>query len=277
MQQVIRPNLDELARAIPDGAKVAIPANYAGVAMAATRALIRRRARGLHLVGLPTSGLQADMLIGAGAVASIETSAVTLDEFGTGPRFVEAVRSGAIRLLDSTCPAIHAALQAAQKGLPFMPLRGIIGSDLLKYRTDWKVIDNPFAEDDPIVLLPAITPDVALFHAPLADRAGNVWIGRRRELLTMAQAAKHTIVTVERIQDECLLDDERWAAGTLPALYVEAIAEARLGAWPVGLWDSYGPDGAALAAYARAGRSDEGFAAFMAEFLARGTPAEAAE
>ena len=83
---------------------------------------------------------------------------------------------------DATCPALHAAFQAAEKGVPFMPLRGLIGSDLLAHRPDWKVIDNPFDDDDPIVLLPALKPDVALFHAPIADRDGNVWIGRDREL-----------------------------------------------------------------------------------------------
>ena len=66
-----------------------------------------------------------------------------------------------------------------------MPLRGVLGTDVLKHRPDWKVIDNPFGDGDPIVLLPAIRPDVALFHAPMADRNGNVWIGRQRELVTM--------------------------------------------------------------------------------------------
>ena len=108
---------------------------------------------------------------------------------------------------DATCPALHAAFQAAEKGVPFMPLRGLIGSDVLKHRTDWKVIDNPFDGDDPIVLLPAIKPQVALFHAPMADRDGNVWIGRQRELVTMAHAAERTVVTVEKIVDGNLLDD----------------------------------------------------------------------
>ncbi len=68
-------------------------------------------------------------------------------------------------------------------------------------------IDNPFGNDDPIVLLPAIKPDVALFHAPLADRDGNVWIGRDRELAMMAHAAAKTVVTVEKLHDGNLFDD----------------------------------------------------------------------
>src|SRR5205823_4877516 len=138
-------------------------------AMAATRELVRRGARGLHLVCVPQSGLQADLLIGAGAVRAIETSAVTLGEFGLAPRFTAAVRNGGVRVLDATCPAIHAGLLASLKGVPFMPLRGILGSDLLAQRPDWKVIDNPFAAGDAILAVPAIRPDVALFHAPLAD------------------------------------------------------------------------------------------------------------
>ena len=130
---------------------------------------------------------------------------------------------------DATCPALHAAFQASEKGVPFMPLRGLIGTDVLKNRPDWKVIDNPFGNDDPIVLLPAIKPDVALFHAPMADREGNVWIGRQRELVTMAHAAERTIVTVEKLHDGNLLDDPTLAAGTLPGFYVEHVAVAERG------------------------------------------------
>ena len=71
------------------------------------------------------------------------------------------------------------------------------------------------------MLLPAIKPDVALIHAPMADRVGNVWIGRQRELATMAHAAEQTIATVEKIHDGNLLDDPVLAAGTLPGFYVE--------------------------------------------------------
>ena len=110
-------------------------------------------------------------------------------------------------MIDATCPALHAALQAAEKGVPFMPLRGLIGSDVLKVRPDWRVIDNPLAENDPIVLVPALKGDVALFHAPMADADGNVWIGTNRELVTMAHAAERTIVTVEKLHDGNLLDD----------------------------------------------------------------------
>src|SRR4051812_46479539 len=156
----IAASVGDAVAAIPDGAMVIVPREASGVPMEATRALIRRGVKRLHLVALPTSSLQADLLIGAGCVETLETSAVSLGEFGPAPRFTAAITSGAIRMKDATCPALHAALQAAEKGVPFMPLRGLIGSDVLNYRDDWKLIDSPFGDNDPIVLLPALKPDV---------------------------------------------------------------------------------------------------------------------
>jgi glutaconate CoA-transferase subunit A len=256
-------SLDQAIAPITDGCVLAVPRDVSGVAMAATRALIRRGVKRLHLVCLPTSSLQADLLIGAGCVETLETSAVSLGEFGPAPRFTAAVKSGHIRIKDATCPALHAAFQAAEKGVPFMPLRGLIGSDVLAHRTDWTIIDNPFGTDDPIVLLPAIKPDVALFHAPLADRDGNVWIGRDRELATMAHAAAKTVVTVEQLHDGNLFDDPRLAAGALGGFYVETIAVVANGAWPLGLADHYAADAAHLADYARMAATPEGFAAYL--------------
>lgn len=255
--------LDEALVPIVDGCTLLVPREASGVAMAATRALIRRGVRRLNLIACPTSSLQADMLIGAGCVDAIETSAVSLGEFGAAPRFTAAIIAGTIRMRDATCPALHAALQASEKGLPFMPLRGLIGSDVLKHRPDWRVIDNPFGTDDPIVLLPAIQADIALFHAAMADREGNVWIGGDRELATMARASAKTIVTVERLHEENLLDDPHLAAGTLAGFYVNAVAVVERGTWPLPLADHYPADAAHLAEYARMAATADGFARYL--------------
>jgi glutaconate CoA-transferase, subunit A len=256
-------NLAEALAPIADGCVLLVPRESSGVAMEATRALIRRGVKRLHLVACPTSTLQADLLIGAGCVETLETSAVSLGEFGAAPRFTAAVIAGTIRMKDATCPALHAALQAAEKGVPFMPLRGILGSDVQAHRGDWRVIKNPFAEADPILLLPAIQPDVALFHAAVADRGGNVWIGVRRELMTMAHAARQTLVTVETITDEDLLADDRTAAGTIPELYVTAVAEAREGACPIGLRGCYPADAGHLRLYAELAKTADGFQRYL--------------
>src|SRR5882757_942992 len=123
--------LEEALSPITDGCVLAVPRDVSGVAMAATRALIRRGVSGLHLIALPTSSLQADLLIGAGCVEAIETSAVSLGEIGPAPCFTRAMKSGTLRIKDATCPALYAEVQAAEKGVPFMPLRGLVGSDLV--------------------------------------------------------------------------------------------------------------------------------------------------
>jgi len=264
---LIARTLDDAIAPIADGAMLAVPRETSGVAMAATRALIRRDVKRLHLVTLPTSTLQADLLIGAGCIETLETSAVSLGEFGPAPRFTAAILAGAIRILDATCPALHAQCQAAEKGVPFMPLRGLIGSDVLAHRPDWKIVDNPFGNDDPIVLLPALKPDIALFHAPMADRAGNIYVGTQRELIAMAHAAHRTIVTVEKIHDADLLRDPLLAAGTLPGFYVEAVAVAPRGAWPLPLPDHYAIDAVHMAEYARLAATPEGFAEYLDTYV----------
>ena len=266
--------LSELADKIPDGAQIAVPADYAGIAMAATRALIRRGAKNLHIVGVPTSGLQSEQLIAAGCVKTYESSALTLGEHNPPPAFNEAVAEGGLNIVDATCPAIHAAIQASQKGAPFATLRGIIGSDILKHHPDWKVIQNPFNEtEDPVVAIPAIQPDVALFHAPLADRDGNVWVGRRRELINMAQGSKTALITVERITNDNLLENEELAAGTLPNLYIGGISHVEKGTWPLAFWHGESEDGDHIRLYKSMAKDLAGRAEYMEKFVfGKGSP-----
>jgi glutaconate CoA-transferase subunit A len=259
-------SLEDLCVRIPNGASIALPADYSGCAMAAVRLLMQRPVRDLHIISVPQGGFQVDMLVGAGCVARIEAAAVTLGEHGIAPRFTAAIKAGEIEMWDSTCPALLASLQAGEKGLPFIPLRGILGSDLLRVRPDWRVIDNPMSESghkDPVVILPALRPDVTLFHSLKADRNGNVWVGVQRELMMMAHASRETLVTVEEIVDTDFLRDPALAAGTISSLYVTAIAVAKGGAWPVGLDNAYAPDSKALAEYASSALTDDGFARWM--------------
>jgi glutaconate CoA-transferase subunit A len=265
---------EDLAQRVPDGAQVAMPPDYSLPAMAVVRALIIQEKKNLRLLGVPVLGFCADLLIGAGCVAEVESSGVSLGEAGLAPRFSEAVEKGEIVMRDATCPAVHTALQASEKGVPFMPLRGVLGSDLVKQRDDWKVLDNPMSKtgSDPILLVAAISPDIALFHARWADEAGNVWVGRRRELATIAHASKACLVTYEEMKSGDMLEDELLAPGVISATYVSALAPAKRGAWPLGIAGVYDIDDAHLAHYARAARTREGFQRYLDEFVC--TPAK---
>ncbi|MCT8973261.1 CoA transferase subunit A [Microbaculum marinisediminis] len=265
MTQILT-SADALVRLVPDGAKIAVFKD-SGIPMEIARALVRRDARGLHLVTVPTSGEFADMLIGAGCVSVIETAGVSLGEFGPAHAFVRAVKAGAIEIRDSTCPAVYTGLQAAEKGIPFMPIRGLIGSDLLGVRPDYKVIGNPFADDDPIVAIPAIRPDVAVMHVPLADRFGNLWISRAHELKILAHASVLTLATAEEIVDDNLALDETRAPALIPGHSVAALAPAPNGAWPMDLPGRYAADTGHRRAYADRTRTPEGMATYLREVV----------
>jgi glutaconate CoA-transferase subunit A len=79
----------------------------------------------------------------------------------------------------------------------------------------------------------------------------------------MAHAAAKTIVTVERLRDGNLLADPTLAAGTLPGFYVEAVAVAERGCWPLPLPEHYAWDGAHLAEYAKLAATEEGFEEYL--------------
>jgi len=265
MSGIDQMRVEEIAEAVPDGALMGVPADYSGVPMAVTRALIARGARDLRLYCLPLTTMQGDMLIGAGCVADVEAAAVTMGEYGLAPCFSRAIEGGTLAIRDSTCPALHTQLQAVEKGVPFVPLRGLIGSDLAAFRPDWRIIQNPYSDaEDPIVVLPARPLDVSVFHAPYADSAGNVFIGRQRELATLAHASREVYVTVEKFVEGDLYETEATAAGALPAFYLSGIAEARNGAWPVGLTDVYPPDGAEMRRYVQTARTPTGFDDYLA-------------
>jgi glutaconate CoA-transferase subunit A len=253
-------NSGEVAESIPDGALLALPPDYSLVAMEVVRELIRRKAKGLRLLGVPILGLSADLLIGAGCVAEVETSAVSLGEAGLAPRFTEAAEKGEIKVKDATCPAIHSALQATEKGVPYMPLRGLEGSDLLTNRSDWK------SQAD-LVLIPALQPDIALFHARWADDAGNVWVGRRRELATVAHASRRSLVTFEERKPGDMLEDELLAPGVISSVYLSGLAPAPRGAWPLGVAGLYGIDDTHVSQYAKAAKTREGFRAYLDEWV----------
>ena len=243
-----------------------MPPDYSLPAMEVVRALIRKKARNLRLLGVPVLGMCADLLIGAGCVAEVESSAVSLGEAGLAPRFTEAVEKGELRVRDATCPAIHTALQATEKGVPFMPLGGVLGSDLIKGRTDWMVSQDPFSGKE-ILFVKALQPDIALFHARWADEAGNVWIGRRKELATIAHASRLTFVTFEESKPGSMLEDELLAPGVLSSVYVSALAPAPRGAWPLGVAGVYDIDDAHLLLYAKAAKTAAGFEKYLDEFV----------
>ena len=126
--------------------RLAVPKDLAGAPMAAVRALIRAGVRDLHLITVPTNGWATDWLVGAGAVAAGRDLRRVARRVRRRAALQRRGQGGRDHGQGRHLPGDLRGLQAGEKGLPFMPLRGVIGSDVLAHRDDWKVIDNPFAE-----------------------------------------------------------------------------------------------------------------------------------
>ncbi|GBD10574.1 Glutaconate CoA-transferase subunit A [bacterium HR23] len=135
-------------------------------------------------------------------------------------------------------------------GVPFVPVRGLFGSDLLRTRSDWKVIPHPFNPDEEIVVCPALNPTVALFHATVADHQGNCIVPGRQEAMPMARAADAVIVTAEEVVEGPL--SPRDGEGTfIPGIYITAVVHTPYGAHPTGVKGLYDPDLAHIRLYAQ--------------------------
>lgn len=184
--------------------------------------LIARPARDLDLIGVPTGGLAVDLLIGAGCVRSLESSGVDLGEDGFAPNFTRAVESGTLHMIDSSCPIMLMALQAAASGVSFTAVPGVLGSDLVGGRPDWRVSEDPFQPGREVLLVPALAPDFALVQGRRCDPAGNLVIPIEHDDRLLVQASRTAIALVAGPVEpiESLAPDEQ----LVPGAYIDAIA-----------------------------------------------------
>jgi glutaconate CoA-transferase subunit A len=148
-------------------------------------------------------------------------------------------------------------------GVPYVPVIGLVGTDLLKRRDDMVLAPDPFGEGKVTVVAKAMRPDVAVFHVDKADRHGNVSCGYHVEAVMLAEASRHVVVTAEEVVDRLTEDDAIGAF--IPSILVDTVVHAPFGAHPGGLTGRYEPDGDAMRRYVAASRDDASFAAYLEE------------
>lgn len=238
---------------VRDGAMIALGGGLsARLPMAAVRELIRQGKRDLHLVGSAHS-IDVDLLVAAGAVRRCEESYVGFEQdLGLAPAYRRAAESGAIEVAESCCVTILAQLRATEMGLPFLPVRGVRGSDIARLHPEYREVVCPFT-GEVLVAVPALRPDVALLHAPLGDRYGNLHLEQPYVLdERFAAASKRVVATLERLAST----EEVVAAGvTIAAHMVAAVVEAPFGAHPTSCYPDYAYDRQHLATYTRDAQS----------------------
>jgi glutaconate CoA-transferase subunit A len=268
-------DLSAAAEVVPDGSLVALGGGLsARLPMALVRELVRRGRRGLDVVG-SAHGIDVDLLVAAGAIAVCEESYVGFEQdFGLAPAYRRAAETGTIEIRESCCATILAQLRAAEFGLPFMPVRGVKGSDIRRLHPEYGEVTCPFTGET-LVAVPPLRPDVALIHAPLGDRRGNLHLEQPYVLdERFAAASRNVVATVERIAST---EEEVAAAGvTIPAHFVTAVAEMPYGAHPTSCYPQYAYDRQHIAEYVQRATAGGGELAGYLDRYVMGAPTEEA-
>jgi acyl CoA:acetate/3-ketoacid CoA transferase alpha subunit len=260
--------LSEAAALVPDGSSIAVGGLSLNVApMAFCRELVRAGVRELELIAV-VSGMSTDWLIGGGCVKRLMMGLTSFEGFGLAPLFRRAAEAGTIEVEEYSEHTLICMLQAATAGVPFMPTRSGLGTEMIGLHPERtrEVLDERSGMR--FVACSALKPDVAVIHAHEADVLGNVrmlpkmiWFDTE-----MVKAASRVIVTVERIvdTDSFRAAPERTA---FPAFAVDHVVHAPRGAWPTACWPEYAYDGEFYAAYQLAARDPAAFAELFEEHV----------
>lgn len=234
--------------------------------MALTHEIIRQRIGDLTVVGCNLS-IAMDQLVGAGLVRRTVCGSGNLERFGTTLCWRRAVEEGAVEVVDYSHLAMVTRFLAGEMGVPFMPTRSLLGSDLLRPPAAPGpapgppppdrpvVVDDPWHPGTPVVLVPALQPDTSLLHVQRADALGNAIIeGFATHEPEMARASRHVVVSCEELvsTDEIRAHPE---ATTLPFLYVDAVVVQPFGAYPTSTYRFYDYDAVHVAEYQAAARA----------------------
>ena len=237
---------------VPDGASVCMNCQMEQmIPFAAGHELMRQKKRGLTLIG-PISDILFDQLIGAGCVERVIAAWVGNVMMGSAYNFRRAVEQQGLKVTNMTNFTVALALQAAAMGVPFLPTRSALGSDVAKDNEFFAEIESPFENkgsldsDTPkagasalgmtgrekLHAVKALVPDVTIVHVQRADRDGNAHCWANFGIMLEAvRAARKVVVTAEEIvEPEVIASDPNRTV--IPGFLVSAVVEAPLGAHP---------------------------------------------
>lgn len=223
--------------------------------MSAVREIIRQSKKDLTICTF-VGGLEADMLIAAECVSKVKSCFVGMEIFGMAPNYRKAIEEAKIEVSEESEATIALGLRASYLKVPFMPLKGIVGTDFLKVRKDLKQIDDPLGSGTQLVAVPKIDLDVAILHVPYADEIGNgniagaVWMDD-----DMAKTAKKTIITCEKLVET---EDIRYLPGKaqLPTQTTTAVVKIPFGAHPTSCYPFYTFDALHIQSYLKLNFND---------------------
>lgn len=209
-----------------------------------------------------TAGYEADILVGAGCIRRTRTCYFGLEAFGFAPMFTQLAGQGRLEVIEETEASLASGIRATLSGVGFMPSTAWLGTDLLRLRPDVQTIRDPYSGAE-LVAFPALSCDVAVIHALVADRRGNARLNANLGVdPELAGVARTVIVTAEQIVDALSSDVH------VPGALVTAVAPAPRGAWPTSCYPLYPIAGGELLRYVDACANGD-FDGYLRDILAR--------
>jgi glutaconate CoA-transferase subunit A len=215
-----------------------------------------------------------DMMIGAGVVSRFIGTFLSLGVYGLGRCYRRAMEKGIPRTIEVeeyTNLSLPMMLMAGAMGMPFVPVKDMMGSDLLNVKSfmgegKYKIIDSPF-DGSRTLLVPALNPDVAIIHVQQADEEGNaqMW-GIGGDCQMGANAAKKVVVSCERLVSRETIGRDP-SRTIVPAFKVSAVVEEPFASHPGYTPGFYDVDSAFGYMYQQASNTVEGFQAFLDEWV----------
>jgi acyl CoA:acetate/3-ketoacid CoA transferase alpha subunit len=229
--------------------------------------------QGIHELTLSqcVGAMDADMLVGAGAVRRLIYGGGSLDRFGRLANINRAIEDGSIIAEEYSSLSVSFRYLAGSLGLPFMPIRSLRGSDLLKKietisGSSVAHIEDPFTGNDWLVLQPLI-PDVAIVQVQCCDEEGNAWIlGPRWDNVEQAKASHRTILITEHVvsSDTIRHNPERTV---IPGLLVSHVVELPYSAHPCSVYGEYDYDSDHIKIYAEANKAAKTFQEYLSRYV----------
>ncbi|QEN86525.1 CoA transferase subunit A [Labrys sp. KNU-23] len=249
-------SLEEAAGLVQDGMKVGVGGStMSRTPMAMIWEIIRQRRQKLSCSRCIVS-TDGDLLFGSGAADHVITSWFAQGIlWGLSKVMRHHVETQGKRYEEWSHMGVGMRFRAGAMGVPFLPMRAMLGSDVMRQRPEAKPVDCPFTGEK-LLLVPALNPDVALIHVQRCDAYGNAQIdGLQFMDIDLALAANRVILTTERIvsNDQIRRHPDHTK---IPFFCVDAVVEVPYGAAPHECYGIYEPMMKHMGAYVKQVNAD---------------------
>jgi len=265
-----RITLKEAVKLVPDGSHLFWGGfGFQRPPMAFAHELVRQKRRNLTIYTCG-SEMDLDILSGACVVSHLELAFYAIEGIGLVPNIQRRIREGAIEIEDYSNLAMALRFLGGALGVPFMPLKSMLGTDLLaKSRFKPKkaeVMTCPFSGEK-VVLVPSVRPDFSIVHASRVDIEGNAQIdGIKGEDVEGARAGKKVIVLAEEIVHSEFIR-ARPDQTVIPNIYVTHVVECPWGSHPMMVYNYYDYDFQHVRMYYDQCKTEEGWRKYCEEYI----------